>query len=96
MAVRRALEESWARSTGHVQAAVACLSPLSDRADCNERLQESREWLSHNELELALDELEAIGDLLYVRGAFWERLVRAATEMQLDENAQHFREKGTG
>ena len=95
MAVRRELEKSWARTTRHLQAAVACLSPLSDRADCNERLQEFRVWLSYNERELALDELEAIGDLPYVRGAFWEHLVRAATEMQLDENAQRVREKGT-
>jgi hypothetical protein len=93
---RRELEESWARTTGHLLAGLACLSPIPRRSDCDDRVHKFREWLDHNELELALDELEALGDLLRVRGAFWEHLLLAATEMKLDENAQRLREKRAG
>ena len=94
---RRELEESWARTTGYLLTALACMSsPVPLCGDRDERVQKFREWLAHNELELALDELEALGDRLRVRGAFWEHLLLAATEMKLDESAQRLRVKRAG
>jgi hypothetical protein len=42
-----------------------------------------REFLEHNELELALDILEEIGHLISARGGFWRDLERAAENMGL-------------
>ena len=41
------------------------------------------EWLDHNELELALDELEAIGEDNKMPPAYWRELLSAATRMGL-------------
>jgi len=46
------------------------------------------EFIDHNELELALDQLEALGDVNDCRGGFWRDLQRAATLMELTERAQ--------
>jgi hypothetical protein len=42
-----------------------------------------REFLEHNELELALDTLEELGHLISARGEFWRDLERAAENMGL-------------
>ena len=41
------------------------------------------EYLEHNELELALDTLEELGDLVSPRGGFWKDLMRAAENLTL-------------
>ena len=41
------------------------------------------EWLDHNELELALDELEALGETNAVPPAYWQALASAAERMGL-------------
>jgi len=41
------------------------------------------EFLEHNEIELALDTLEAIGHLVSCRGGFWRELEKAAENMGL-------------
>lgn len=46
-------------------------------------LTQYRQFLEHNELELALDMLEALGHLASCRGGFWQDLERAAENMGL-------------
>jgi len=46
-------------------------------------LTQYREFLEHNELELALDILEELGHLISARGGFWRDLERAAENMGL-------------
>ena len=46
-------------------------------------LTQYREFLEHNELELALDILEELGHLTSARGGFWRDLERAAENMSL-------------
>jgi len=41
-------------------------------------------WLDHNELELALDELEMLGNANEVPDDFWSRLATAAQLMELE------------
>ena len=77
------LEASWAVTRRHLDAAARMLP--------EERLAEYRSWLEHNELELALDELAAIGDALHPPRGFWEELARAAANMRLDEKAARLR-----
>lgn len=43
------------------------------------------EFLEHNELELALDILEELGQLTSARGGFWRDLERAAENMGLTD-----------
>jgi hypothetical protein len=43
------------------------------------------EWLDHNELELALDELESPGEDNSVAPEYWQALVAAAERMGIDD-----------
>jgi len=54
-----------------------------------------REALEHNELELALDMLEAFGHLVSCRGGFWRDLERAAENMGLVERLPALRKSFT-
>jgi hypothetical protein len=45
------------------------------------------EWLDHNELELALNELEAMGEDNSAPPGYWEHLRSAAERMGLAEHA---------
>jgi hypothetical protein len=46
------------------------------------------EHVESDELELALDRLEELGELAACRGGFWRDLERAAAMMELDHRAQ--------
>src|SRR5690349_14739432 len=54
-----------------------------------------REFLEHNELELALDTLEELGHLVRCRGGFWRDLERAAENMGLVERLPTLRKNFT-
>lgn len=56
-------------------------------------LSEYRSFLEHNELELALDMLEELGDLVPCRGGFWRNLERAAESMDLHDRIPYLRER---
>lgn len=45
------------------------------------------EYLEHNELGLALDQLEEVGELNTVPPAYWKNLANAAQTMELNERA---------
>jgi hypothetical protein len=59
----------------------------------NDRIVDSREFIDRNELELALEQLEALGALNNCRGGFWRELERAAVLMGLDAQAQALNRK---
>jgi hypothetical protein len=90
---RRELQERWARTTRHLQSALSCVTQVSPHGACGERIRWVREWLDHNELGLALGELEALGESLHLEEAFWEQLTLAATEMGLHSHVQRLRDK---
>ena len=48
------------------------------------------EYLKHNELELALDEIEAISDSFEVPKQFWQCLIKAANLMGLKEHSKRY------
>jgi predicted house-cleaning noncanonical NTP pyrophosphatase (MazG superfamily) len=58
-------------------------APVQHEQKCAEHLAQYREFLEHNELELALDILEVLGHLISARGGFWRDLERAAENMGL-------------
>lgn len=81
----RRLHESWARTRRHLSHAAALLPADLVEPEDGGRLARYREWLEHNELELALDELEGLGEINRVPREFWIHLRDAALEMQLEE-----------
>jgi hypothetical protein len=58
-------------------------APVRHEQEYAEHLAQYREFLEHNELELALDILEKLGHLIPARGGFWRDLERAAESMGL-------------
>lgn len=54
---------------------------------------EFTESIEHNELELALDALEELGELVPCRGGFWRDLERAAVMMELHKRAARLRSR---
>lgn len=58
-----------------------------------ELLPQFNEYLDHNELEIALDVLQEVGEEIPCRGGYWRTLERAAILMGLHERAAYFREQ---
>lgn len=50
-------------------------------------------YLGHNELELALDELDYVGQKHLCFGEFWRNLERAAEAMKLHGRASNFHKR---
>ncbi len=92
------LERSWKVSRGFLEAAERVLASLCD-ARISHCLAEYRGYLEHNELELALDQLEEAAIALDESAAsrcppeFWEQMERAAESMKLEARAQQFRQQ---
>ncbi len=84
---RQELEASWAITREHLENAFALL-PASSPED-----QEFSHWLYHNELGLALMELERLGEQSQVDRSFWEYMRKAATQMKLSDDAIRYQEK---
>jgi hypothetical protein len=85
---REELKASWSRSRGHLENAFAQLSPTA--------AETFHEFIEHNELELALEELERLGDATSAKGLFWESMLKAALEMKLDGHAARYGERAAG
>ena len=56
-------------------------------------MEQYKEFLSHNEFELALDELEGLGPNNPVTEEFWAQLLAAAEEMGLRLHAMRYRQR---
>lgn len=54
-------------------------------------LAQFEEYLQHNELGLALEELAELGKAHPCRGGFWRDLERAAEAMKLPDRAEEYR-----
>ena len=89
------LWKRWKVTEAHLEHARGLLpSPSPEAAAEYERLlAEYRSFLEHNELELALDRLEELGDLVPCRGGFWRNLERAAESMDLHDRISYLRER---
>ena len=61
-------------------------------ATSHEAIREYKEFLNHNELELACDKLESYAEAHPVSNEFWFALRDAATKMQLPDRATRYEE----
>ena len=77
------LRQSWEQTRSFLEAATKLLPPSI--APTHEKLIRYREWLEHNELELALDELKNIGEDILLPQEFWDELKKASLNMGLIE-----------
>lgn len=84
---RAELERCWAATAKHLNAArnqlPKALAPGAEGAT----VSGFEECLRHNEMELALDELEDLGLTNAPPPEFWRQLVQAAENMGLSERA---------
>jgi len=76
------LQKKWKAVEGFLRRARSDLPPDSRIAQL---LTEFDGYLSHNELELALDSLAEAGGVVSPPGIFWNRLVQAAELLELHE-----------
>ena len=89
---RKRLQESWARTTAHLRRAARLLPEVPAPSE-DGRVEQFREYLEHNELELALDALEALGECNPVPSEFWGHLREAAAEMRLEKHVARLAER---
>ena len=85
------LQDSWRKTTEFLRAARSHLSEAA-KGTCADEIAQFEEYLSHNELELALDSLEAVvckspGE----SPRMFELLIAAAENMGLEQHAARYR-----
>jgi hypothetical protein len=90
------LQRSWQITTQHLEAAKHNLPEELPNWVKSGPLLQYEEWLSHNELELAFDELEEIGHEIHCNQVFWSELLAAAENMRLLGHAERCRQQLVG
>ena len=84
---RAELEVLWANVRVHLESAAAILPQPKRSGDEGGSIAGYREFLGHNELELAFDELDLLGQANDVPAAYWQQLAAAADLMDLENRA---------
>ena len=87
------LHALWQKVGDCFSAATALLPTDVRRGDEGGGIEAYREYLDHNELELALDELEMLGTMNDVPDDYWSALATAAQVMGLREHEQRCRSR---
>lgn len=87
------LWKRWKVTEAHLRSAQRALPdpPAEVAAEFEQLRSEFSSFLDHNELELALDMLQELGELVTCRGGFWRDLERAAESMSLSNRIPYFR-----
>lgn len=82
------LLESWRITAGFLEQAIALLPDDAVLACEDGTLEGCREWLRHNELGLAFEDLDALGRVNAVPREYWVALRDAAENMGLSESVE--------
>jgi hypothetical protein len=90
---RSELERIWATTAKHLNAARGLLPEAPAPGLDGATVSGFDECLRHNEMELALDELEDLGLTNAPPPDFWRHLIFAAESMELWERATDFKRK---
>jgi hypothetical protein len=85
--------KSWAISLRHLAASRFYLQEYLPNAEAEEAWMNAQAFLHHNELEMALDALQNLGELCSASSAFWAELLLAAGNMSLADNADFIRQR---
>ena len=89
---RQRLKHSWRITRGYLENAVDLL-PERFLNSAEGKALTRYEWLGYNELELALDELERLGDVNDAPTAFWAELLAAAKNMALANHVERYKKR---
>lgn len=87
------LWKRWQVTKSHLRFATQLLPNLLTQNDGEDSAKDIgtidayNKYLEHNELELALDQLEGLGELNTIPPAYWMNLANAAETMDLHERA---------
>lgn len=92
---RGELEVLWAAVRRQFDVATGLLPKPARSGEDGGTVEAYQDWLEHNELELALDELEALGDANRVSSSYWVALAEAARLMNLAVNESRLRSRIT-
>ena len=87
------LLNSWAITLRHLAASRYYLPEALQDPEVIALWQEIEGFLHHNELGLALDDLEILGSLLAAPVEYWRELLLAAQNMGSKEHAARFQSK---
>jgi hypothetical protein len=90
---RSELRALWQKVGDRLSAADALLPAYVRRGDEGGSIEGYRDYRDHNELELALDELEMLGEANDVPDEYWSALATAAQLMSLEEHEQRCRSR---
>ena len=88
MKTRAELEYLWTAIRAHLESAATLLPETATPGDRGGSIDAYRELVAHNELGLALDELEALGLANGAPDAYWRELAEAADLMALHDRAE--------
>jgi hypothetical protein len=69
---------------------------LPESAECDQAFCQYREFIDHNELELACDMLASYGEQHSVVSDLWLALRDAAVKMQLSDHARAYEQRISG
>jgi hypothetical protein len=88
----QALQHRWEITERFLENALSVLAEQPEVAvlSCSKFLEDAERFLSHNELEQALDSLAEAGKISSPRARFWDSLRQAAEQMELTEKADEF------
>ena len=89
---RDELERSWRITRSHLATARSLIPDIIPPSDEGYSLTRYDDWLLHNELELAFDELEGLGEENDFGHEFWKALLAAAENMGLEKHAKRCRD----
>ena len=84
------LRASWERTKSHLRKARCELPEAPTRGHEGGTLEGFEEYLNHNELELALDELEGLASANQTSSQFWFNMRAAASEMSLTHHVERY------
>jgi hypothetical protein len=87
------LLQSWAVTLRHLAASRFYLPENLLNAEAEKAWAEMQHFLHNNELELALDEAEVLGEIENAPSGYWAELLRAAENMSLKKHAARYKAK---
>jgi hypothetical protein len=87
------LRKSWAITLRHLASSRFYLQEHLPGKEAEECWTQAQEFLHHNELGLAFDELQALGELCSAPTEFWSELLLAAENMGSAEKVTLLRQR---
>ena len=85
-------EPGWKKATSHLENAFRLL-PENFKEGNTETATSFKDFIGHNELELAIEQLEGLGEQNSCKPEFWEQLIIAAENMDLQKSVEYYKTK---